>query len=110
VHDRNEETLNDRLESFISYLIVVAIGAAILWYAPRLFTLYAFMVTVGLIIHFMGRLWTLIRVSHVVTNAKIMMVARKAGVADTDFDAFVAEMREKDPKNWKAFEQDLTNL
>lgn len=102
--------MSTKIESLANYLVLVAIGGVLLWYAPRAFPLYAFMVTVGLIIHFTGRLWKLVRVSHAVTNAKIMVVARKVGVADADYDAILAEMREKEPSSWKAFERDFKDL
>lgn len=102
--------MSDRVETLVNYLVLVTIGGVLLWYAPRAFALYAFMVTVGLIIHFMGRLWKLVRVSHAVTNAKIKVVARKVGVSDADYDAVLAEMREKEPSSWKAFERDFKDL
>ncbi len=102
--------VNDRVDNLINFSIIVVIGAAILWYDARWFALYALAVTVGLIIFFTGRLWKLIRVSHAATNAKLLVLAKKLGVSDADYDAVLAEARKHDPSSWKAFEQDLKGL
>lgn len=102
--------MTSTVENLVNYLVLVTIGGGLLWYGPRAFALYAFMVTVGLIIHFMGRLWKLVKVSHAVTNAKIEVVARKVGVSDADYDAVWAEMREKEPSGWKDVERDFKDL
>ena len=98
------------MESILNYLVLLVVGALIVWYDTRLFALYSFAVIVGLIIHFSGRLWKLIRVSHASNAGKLLVIAKKLGVSDSDFDHVVAESRTKDPNAWAALERDLKDL
>jgi len=97
--------MSHTVESLVNYLILVAIAVVLLVVSDiRWFALYAFMVIVGLICHFTGRLWKLLHVSHAVTNGKILVLARKVGVSDADYDAVAANMRQTDP-TWATIER-----
>ena len=98
------------MESLVNYLVLVAVAAVAVWYDLRIFALYAFMVIVGLIIYFTGRIWKLIRMSHAATNAKIAVVAKKVGVSDKDYDDVVDNMRKEHPEAWATLERDLKGL
>lgn len=76
----------------------------------QLFAFYSFMVTVGLIVHVGDRLWKLIRVSHASNAAKILIIAKKVGVSDKDFDQVAADLRRSDPKAWAGIERDFRDL
>lgn len=98
------------MESLVNFLIVVAIGAALVWYDATFFAFYSFIVTVGLIIFFFGRLWTLVKVSHAATNAKILAIADKVGVTNADLDRVIANQKREAPKWHEDFERDVKNL
>ena len=102
--------MNPDLESLLNYLIIVVVGAALVWYDMRLFALYSFMVTAGLVIHLGGRLWKLIRVSHASNAAKIMVIAKKVGVSDDDFEQIAAALQKEDPKGWASVRRDFKDL
>lgn len=98
------------MESLVNFLVVVAVGAALVWYDVRFFAFYSFIVTVGLIIFFSGRLWKLVNVSHAATNAKILAIAEKVGVSDADIDRVVAKEKTERPKWYEDFERDVKDL
>lgn len=98
------------MESLVNFLAVVAVGAVLVWYDVRFFALYAFAVTVGLVIYFLGRLWSLVKVSTAVTNAKILAIAEKLGVSDADIDRAVAHAKAADPAGVKDLACDLRRL
>ncbi len=98
------------MESFVNLVVVVVVGAVLVWYDLRLFALYGFAVTAGLIIFFSGRLWTLVKVSHAATNAKILAIAEKVGVSDADIDRVVAKGKTEAPKWHEDFERDVKDL
>lgn len=94
----------------MNFAVIVAVAAVLVWYDMRFFAFYSFFVTVGLIIHFTGRLWKLVKVSHAATNAKILVVAQKVGVSDEDYDRIVAYARATDPEGWAVLERDAKGL
>ena len=101
---------SDTLEHVANYVVLVVIGLAVAWYDQRLFSVYAFMVVVGLLTLFSARLWKLIRVTHATTNAKLLIIAKRLGVRDADFDEYMAELRTTDPVAYKLLERDLRDL
>ena len=100
----------DTLENVVNYIVLVAIGVAVAWYDQRLFTFYAFVVVVGLLILFATRLSKLIRVTHATTNAQLLIITKRLGVRDADFDVFIAELRKTDPVAYERLEQDIRDL
>ena len=102
--------LNDTLENVVNYVVIVAIGAALAWYDQRLFALYAFMAIVGLLILFTGRLWKLLVVSHASTNAKLLVIAKRVGVRDADYDVLMADLRKKHAKAYGDLERAVKDI
>jgi len=100
----------ERVEDLVNYSIIVLIGAAVAWYDMQWFAFYAFVVIVGLIILFTGRLWKLMRVAHASNAAKLLIIARKVGVSDKDFDRFVADLKTTEPQAWAGVERDFKDL
>jgi hypothetical protein len=98
------------MESFVNLAVIVVVAAVLVWYDTRFFALYGFAVTVGLIIFFSGRLWTLVKVSHAATNAKILAIAERVGVTDADIDRIVANEKSERPKWYQDFERDVKDL
>ena len=94
--------LNDTLENVVNYVVIVAIGAALAWYDQRLFALYAFMAIVGLLILFTSRLGKFLVASNASTNGKLLLIAKRVGVRDADYDVLMADLRKKHPKAYEA--------
>lgn len=99
------------MESFVNFVILVAVGSALAWYDMRFFAVYAFAATVGLIIYFTGRLWKLVTVNQTLTNVKILAIGQKLGVSEADFKRVLEDDLEKSsPRERKTFERYLRNL
>ena len=100
----------ERFEDLLNYSAIVLIGAAVAWYDMRWFAFYSFVVTIGMIILFTGRLWKLISVSHASNAAKLLIIAKKVGVSDKDFERFADDLKGKEPQAWAGNERDFKDL
>ena len=94
--------MSNDLENSVNFFVIVAIGAAVAWYDERLFAVYAFMAIVGHLILFTGRIWKLLVASNASTNAKLLLIAKRVGVRDADYDVLMADLRKKHPKAYEA--------
>jgi hypothetical protein len=90
--------LSDTIESLVNYAVLVAIAAVLVWFDLRFFALYSFMVIVGLNIHLLGRFWKFMNVLHASNAVKLLVIAKKLGISDDEFDRVGAELRAKDPR------------
>jgi hypothetical protein len=70
------------MESFVNFVVIIAIGVGLAWYDMRFFAVYALAATIGLMIYFSGRLWKLITVNQTLTNVKILAIAQKVGISE----------------------------
>jgi hypothetical protein len=102
--------MNDTTEDLVNYLFLLVIGGVVLWLVPGFFAFFAFAVTLGLVIHGVSRIWKLVKVSHASTNAKLLVLAAKLGVTDTDYEVVLREARRSQPQSWRAVEKDLKDI
>jgi hypothetical protein len=99
------------VENVVIFSVIVGAGAALIWYDPRLFALYAFAMTVGLIIFVLSRLWKLIAVFEWSTTVKILTLAKIMGATEADFHEVMKEEDKRlSPAERKAFERYIRTL
>lgn len=90
------------MENWLLFVAIVVPGAFVAWYDSRWFAFYAFAALAALILFGFQQLWALVRVSHASTAAKILVVAKRVGVTEKDYEEISEELRTADPMLWKS--------